>query len=76
MTQIYELARDTVILLLEANPDVGQLLEWVVDRCYTAIPREADACFLALATIFSARYVTVTYSILLNFYLLNVIYVY
>uniref|UniRef100_A0A336KDY9 CSON006532 protein n=1 Tax=Culicoides sonorensis TaxID=179676 RepID=A0A336KDY9_CULSO len=53
--KIYQLARDTVILLLEANPDIGQLLEWVIDRCYTAIPHQADACFLALATIFSAR---------------------
>lgn len=55
LLQIYKLAKDTVILLLEANPDVGQLLEWVIDRCYTAPPREADACFLALASIFSAR---------------------
>lgn len=53
--QIYELARDTVVLLLESNPDIGQLLEWVIDRCFTAAPREADACFLALASIFSAR---------------------
>lgn len=54
-SQIYELARDTVVLLLESNPDIGQLLEWVIDRCFTAAPREADACFLALASIFSAR---------------------
>lgn len=53
--QIYQLARDTVVLLLECNPDMGQLLEWVIDRCYTSEPREADACFLALAAIFSAR---------------------
>lgn len=53
--QIYQLARDTVVLLLESNPDMGQLLEWVIDRCYTSEPREADACFLALAAIFSAR---------------------
>lgn len=44
-----------MVLLLESNPDIGQLLEWVIDRCYTASPREADACFLALAVIFSAR---------------------
>ncbi|XP_075160591.1 microtubule binding protein furry isoform X3 [Haematobia irritans] len=53
--KVYQLARDTVVLLLESNPDVGQLLEWVIDRCYTSSPREADACFLALAAIFSAR---------------------
>lgn len=53
--KVYELARDTVVLLLECNPDQGQLLEWVIDRCYTASARQADACFLALATIFCAR---------------------
>lgn len=53
--QVYDLARDIVVLLLESNPDIGQLLEWVIDRCYTAPPREADACFLSLATVFSAR---------------------
>ncbi|XP_055840446.1 protein furry isoform X2 [Episyrphus balteatus] len=53
--KVYQLARDTVVLLLETNPDMGQLLEWVIDRCYTSTPREADACFLSLASIFSAR---------------------
>lgn len=43
------------MLLLEANSDSERLLEWVIDRCYTASPREADACFLALAAIFSAK---------------------
>ncbi|CAO1322409.1 unnamed protein product [Diamesa hyperborea] len=53
--KIYQLAKDTVVLLLESNPDIGLLLEWVIDRCYTAEPREADACFLALSSIFNAR---------------------
>lgn len=53
---MYELARDTVVLLLECNQDIGQMLEWLIDRCYTAAPREADACFLSLAAIFSTRY--------------------
>ena len=53
--KVYNLAKDTVVLLLESNPDIGPLLEWVIDRCYTACAREADACFLALAAIFSAR---------------------
>lgn len=53
--QIYQLAKDTVVLLLECNPDIGTLLEWVIDRCYTAIPREADACFLALSSIFNVK---------------------
>lgn len=53
--QIYQLAKDTIVLLLECNPDIGALLEWVIDRCYTAIPREADACFLALSSIFNVK---------------------
>lgn len=56
-SQIYQLAKDTIVLLLECNPDIGMLLEWVIDRCYTAIPREADACFLALSSIFNAKWV-------------------
>lgn len=55
LQQIYQLAKDTVVLLLECNPDVGMLLEWVIDRCYTAVPREADACFLALSSIFNVK---------------------
>ncbi|XP_034255121.1 protein furry-like isoform X2 [Thrips palmi] len=32
--KVYQLARETVVLLLECNPDVGPLLDWVVDsRC-------------------------------------------
>lgn len=53
--QIYQLGKDTVVLLLECNPDVGMLLEWVIDRCYTATSKEADACFLALASIFNVK---------------------
>ncbi|XP_047109734.1 protein furry [Schistocerca piceifrons] len=53
--KIYQLARETAVLLLECNPDIGPLLDWVVDRCYTGSPQVADGCFLALATIFSAR---------------------
>ena len=53
--QIYALAQETVVLLLEFNSDISQLLDWVVDRCYTGSPQVADGCFLALATIFSAR---------------------
>lgn len=52
---VYDLARDTVVLLLECNPDIGHLLDWVIDRCYTAAAREADACFLSLAAVFSTR---------------------
>ncbi|XP_046390276.1 protein furry [Ischnura elegans] len=53
--KVYGVGCETVVLLLECNPDIGALLDWAVDRCYTAPPRVADACFLALATIFSLR---------------------
>ncbi|CAB3359556.1 Hypothetical predicted protein [Cloeon dipterum] len=53
--KVSELARDTAVLLLECNPDVGSLLDWAIDRCYTGSQAEADGCFLSLAAIFSAR---------------------
>ncbi|XP_039287310.1 protein furry [Nilaparvata lugens] len=70
--KIYQLACETVILLLECNPDMGALLDWVVDRCYTAEPAVADGCFLALATIFSAReYPCDHYTAIINVTLMN-----
>lgn len=52
---MYGLAQKTVVLLLEFNPDISPLLDWVVDRCYTGSPQVSDGCFLALCTIFSAK---------------------
>ncbi|XP_014611009.1 PREDICTED: protein furry isoform X4 [Polistes canadensis] len=70
--KIYALARETVVLLLEGNPDIGALLDWVVDRCYTGAPHVADGCFLALATIFSAReYPCDHYTSIINVTLMN-----
>ncbi|XP_044014462.1 protein furry isoform X2 [Aphidius gifuensis] len=70
--KIYALARETVVLLLEGNPDIGTLLDWVVDRCYTGLPQVADGCFLALATIFSAReYPCDHYTSVINVSLMN-----
>ncbi|EFN81826.1 Protein furry-like protein-like [Harpegnathos saltator] len=70
--KIYTLARETVVLLLEGNPDIGTLLDWVVDRCYTGAPQVADGCFLALATIFSAReYPCDHYTSVINVTLMN-----
>uniref|UniRef100_A0A1B6DZ54 Protein furry n=1 Tax=Clastoptera arizonana TaxID=38151 RepID=A0A1B6DZ54_9HEMI len=70
--KIYQLACETVVLLLECNPDMGQLLDWVVDRCYTAKAEVADGCFLALATIFSAReYPCDHYTAIINVTLMN-----
>ncbi|PNF32070.1 hypothetical protein B7P43_G05723 [Cryptotermes secundus] len=70
--KIYQLARETVVLLLECNPDIGPMLDWVVDRCYTGTAEVADGCFLALATIFSAReYPCDHYTAVINVTLMN-----
>ena len=53
--QLYSLAQETIVWLLDFNPDYAYLLEWVIDRCYTAQPEVADGCFLALARIFSDK---------------------
>ncbi|GAB6027284.1 hypothetical protein CHUAL_001566 [Chamberlinius hualienensis] len=54
-SKIYQLGVETVILLLDFNPDISTLLDWVVDCCYTGSVEVADACFTAIATVFSAR---------------------
>lgn len=54
--KVYQLAQETIVLLLEFNPDSSNILEWVVDRCFTGNNQVADGCFLALATIFTSRY--------------------
>lgn len=53
--QVYALAKKTLVLLLEFNPDISALLDWVVNECFTGQEAVADACFLALATIFATR---------------------
>lgn len=71
-SKVYALACETVVLLLEFNPDIGPLLDWVVDRCYTGTSTVADGCFLALATIFSAReYPCDHYTAIINVTLMN-----
>lgn len=70
--KIYELAQETIVLALEFNPDVSMLLDWVVDRCFTGSNQVADGCFLALATIFSAReYPCDHYTAIINVTLMN-----
>lgn len=53
--QIYELAKETVVLLLDFNPDTSGLLDWVIDRCYTGANEVADGCFNALAAVFQSK---------------------
>jgi len=52
---VNELGERVMIMLLEFNPDVGSVLDWIVGRCFTGAPQIADACFRAIATLFSAR---------------------
>ncbi len=53
--QIYKLAQETIVLLLEFNPDAQALLDWVIDRCYTGSHEVADGCFNALAMVFNNK---------------------
>ncbi|XP_050432999.1 protein furry isoform X2 [Adelges cooleyi] len=70
--RVHHLAMETVVLLLDCNPDLGALLDWVVDRCYTAVPSVADACFHALGVIFSTReYPCDHYTAIINVTLMN-----
>ncbi|KAK9877860.1 hypothetical protein WA026_020090 [Henosepilachna vigintioctopunctata] len=70
--RVYCLAQETVILLLESNPDIGALLDWIVDKCYTGSISVSDGCFLALAYIFSTReYPCDHYTAVINVALLN-----
>jgi hypothetical protein len=50
INQIYDLAKETVVLLLDFNPDTQGLLDWVIDRCYTGANEVADGCFELLYT--------------------------
>ncbi|VVC32584.1 Hypothetical protein CINCED_3A005220 [Cinara cedri] len=70
--RVHQLALETVVLMLDCNPDLGALLDWVVDRCYTAVPFVADACFHALGIIFSTReYPCDHYTAIINVTLMN-----
>ena len=69
---IYAEGQKAVVMLLEVNPDLSPLLEWVVDRCYTGSNRKADGCFTALAAIFSTKeYPCDHYTAIINVTLMN-----
>ena len=69
---IYSEGEKAVVMLLEVNPNLSTLLDWVVDRCYTGSNRKADGCFLALATIFSTKeYPCDHYTAIINVTLMN-----
>ncbi|KAK6173602.1 hypothetical protein SNE40_017022 [Patella caerulea] len=71
-SQIYDLAKETVFLLLEFNSDVQSLLDWVIDRCYTGSNEVADGCFNALAAVFQTREYPCDHVAMLNLAVLNV----
>ncbi|KAK7496521.1 hypothetical protein BaRGS_00012173, partial [Batillaria attramentaria] len=70
--KIYELAKETVYLLLDFNPDVQGLLDWVIDRCYTGHREVADGCFKALAAVFQTKEYPCDHVAMLNLAVLNV----
>ncbi|ESO93945.1 hypothetical protein LOTGIDRAFT_105090, partial [Lottia gigantea] len=70
--KIYDLAKETVFLLLEFNSDVQGLLDWVIDRCYTGDIEVADGCFSALAAVFQTREYPCDHVAMLNLAVLNV----
>ncbi|XP_045464267.1 protein furry isoform X2 [Harmonia axyridis] len=53
--KVFKLAQETIILLLEANPDIGLLVDWLIEKCFTYNYPVADECFLALSYMFSTR---------------------
>ncbi|BFZ15206.1 hypothetical protein BsWGS_18245 [Bradybaena similaris] len=70
--KIYELAKETVFLLLDFNPETQGLLDWVIDRCYTGQNEVADGCFNALAAVFQTREYPCDHVAMLNLAVLNV----
>ena len=52
--KVYELAQETIVLVLEFNPDISPLLDWVVDRCFTGNDQVADGCFRCEAEVAAA----------------------
>ena len=71
--QVKEIGLETIVLLLEYNPDVGSLLDWLVDSCFTKDTNVSDGCFRAIATIFSVReYPCDHYIAIINVTLMNI----
>ncbi|RWS20146.1 protein furry-like protein, partial [Leptotrombidium deliense] len=71
--RIRVLGHETVVLLLDYNPEIGSLLDWLVDCCFTKNIQVSDSCFSALATIFSLReYPCDHYIAIINVTLMNV----
>ncbi|XP_052797247.1 protein furry-like isoform X3 [Mya arenaria] len=70
--KIYELAKETVVLLLDFNSDNQGLLDWVIDRCYTGTNEVSDGCFNALAAVFQAREYPCDHVAMLNLAILNI----
>ncbi|GFN79511.1 protein furry homolog isoform x3, partial [Plakobranchus ocellatus] len=70
--KIYELAKETVFLLLDFNSEAQFLLDWVIDRCYTGQNEVADGCFNALAAVFQTKEYPCDHVAMLNLAVLNV----
>uniref|UniRef100_A0A5S6QGF4 Protein furry-like protein-like n=1 Tax=Trichuris muris TaxID=70415 RepID=A0A5S6QGF4_TRIMR len=53
--KISEVSEETLTLLLEFNSDATNLLDWIVDHCYSSPSHVADQCFRAVAAVFLLR---------------------
>ncbi|GAB1603756.1 protein furry-like isoform X6 [Argonauta hians] len=53
--QVYNITIETVTLLLEFNYDGQNVLDWVIDCCYTGTTSVADGCLSALLAVFKTR---------------------
>lgn len=70
--RIYLIAKETVVFLLDFNPDVLNLLDWVIDQCYTGANVVADCCLSALTTVFLTREYPCDHVSMLNLAVINV----
>ncbi|XP_077984034.1 protein furry homolog-like [Glandiceps talaboti] len=52
---VHQLGKETVVLLLQNNPEVSTVLSWAIDRCYTGSKQIADGCFQAFATVLNKK---------------------
>lgn len=70
--QIFGLAQETLILLMEFNQDIPGILDWIIERCYESNSVEvSELCFECLTTVFSSREYPCFHIAVLNVALLN-----
>lgn len=51
--QVVQLGKETVLLLLQNNPQQPMVLRWAIYRCYTGPVQVANGYFQAMAAVFN-----------------------